>query len=91
MQDGLTNILVSWSPSSDATGHRISYDSGGGESGYVTVSNGSANSHTLTGLQNGMTYTISMVATSDYFFSNIVTVEMTVGLGKYMVLFVYLL
>ena len=33
-----TNIRVSWTPSSDATGYRIDYTSNGGSSGSVIVS-----------------------------------------------------
>ena len=64
VQAGPTSILVSWSPSSDATGYRIDYDSNGGDSGSVTVSGGSTDSETLTGLRNGDTYTISIVVNS---------------------------
>ena len=59
------SILVSWSPSSDATGYRIDYESSGGYSGSVTVSGGSTDEYTLTVLQNGDTYAISIAATSD--------------------------
>ena len=40
VQEDLTSIRVSWTPSSDATGHTISY-TGGGSSDNVTVSGGS--------------------------------------------------
>ena len=80
VQDGPTSILVSWSPSSDATGYTISY-TGGGSSGSETVSGGDTNSYTLTGLTNGQTYTISIVATSNNLASDTVT-AMAVGLGK---------
>ena len=85
VQAGPTSITVSWSPSSDATGYRIDYDSSGGDSGSVTVSGGSAAMETLTGLQNGETYTISIVATSDTALpSESVPADMSlsVGLGK---------
>ena len=62
VQHGLTSIIVTWTVSSDATGYRISYtsdsDSGSREVG------GSATSLTLSGLKNGETYSISIVATS---------------------------
>ena len=80
VRDGPTSILVSWSPSSDATGYRIGYDSIGGNSGSMTVSNGSTDSETLTGLQNGDTYTISIVATSEFLPSESVAADMSVGL-----------
>ena len=65
VQEGLTSIRVSWTPSSDATGYRIDYTSSDGSSNSVTVSGGSTDNHLLTGLQNGDTYTISIVATSE--------------------------
>ena len=61
VQDGSTSIMVSWTPSSGATGYMISY-TGGGSSDSVAV--GNTNTHTLMGLTNGETYTISIVGTS---------------------------
>ena len=81
VQTGPTNIRVSWSPSSDATGYRINYDSSGGDSGSVTVSGGSTDMETLIGLQNGDTYTISIVALSQLLPSENV-LAMDVGLGR---------
>ena len=79
VQDGPTSIRVSWTESTDATGYRIHYTSVS-DSGNETVSDGSTETHTLTGLVNGETYTISIVATSD----NLgVTADMAVGLGKF--------
>ena len=80
VQMGLTSIRVSWTPSSDATGYIISY-TGGSSSESVTVSGGSSDNYLLTGLQNGDTYTISIVATSDGLKSESVIV-MNVQLGK---------
>ena len=83
VQTGPTSITVSWSPSSNATGYRIDYDSSGGDSGNVTVSGGSTVMETLTGLQNGGTYTISIVATShSYFSSDNVSIDEEVRLCK---------
>ena len=62
VQDGPTSIRVSWAPSSDATGYRITYTGGGGSSDGVAV--GDTNTHTLMGLTNGESYTISIVGTS---------------------------
>ena len=81
VQDGPTSIRVSWTPSVNATGYVI-YNSSGVSSGNVTVSNGSANTHTLSGLQNGGIYDISIAATADQFSSGSVAVNMPVGLGK---------
>ena len=79
-QTNPTSILVEWTPSSDATGYTISYS--GGSSGSETVSGGDTNSYTLTGLTNGQTYTISIVATYANLPSQVVTADMAVGLGK---------
>ncbi|CAI8043168.1 Fibronectin, partial [Geodia barretti] len=62
VQDGPTSILVSWSPSSDATGYRIDYD-GGGVGDRVELGADSTRLK-LTDLTIGETYTISIVATS---------------------------
>ena len=77
VQDGPTSIRVSWTESTDATGYRIHYTSRN-----ETVSNGSTETHTLTGLMNGETYTISVVATSDNLPSESVAADMAVGLRK---------
>ena len=80
VQDGPTSITVTWTPPSPlggTTGYRISYT--GGSSGSETVSGGGINSYTLTGLTNGETYTISIVATSSGLSS--APVQATVGLG----------
>ena len=80
VQEGPTSVRVSWSPPSplgDTTGYRISYS--GGSSGNVDVSDGSTDTHTL--LENGASYTISIVGTSAHFFS--VEVDVDIGLGEY--------
>ena len=67
VQDGLTSLTVTWTPPSplgDTNGYTISYTDGGGSSSSVNVAGENTNSHTLTGLTNGRTYTISIVATS---------------------------
>ena len=67
VQTGPTSIRVTWTPPSplgDTTGYRISYTGGGGSSDSVDVDGGSTNSHTLMGLTNGGTYTISIVGTA---------------------------
>ena len=64
VQDSLTSITVSWTPSTNATGYRIYYDNSGGHSGFEDVGGGSTDNHTLSDLQNGTTYTISIMATS---------------------------
>ena len=61
VQDGPTSIRVSWTESTDATGYGITY-TGGGSSDSVAV--GDTNTHTLMGLTNGETYTISIAGRS---------------------------
>ena len=83
VQDGPTSIRVSWTPPSplrDTTGYRISYTGGGS----VDVDGGNTNSHTLTGLINGQTYTISIVGTSSSsgVLPSAPVSAGTVGLGK---------
>ena len=62
VQHGLTSIIVTWTASSDATGYRIYYTSDS-DSGSEEV-DASATSLTLSGLKNGETYSISIVATA---------------------------
>ena len=84
VQEGLTSIRVSWSPPTplgDTTGYRIYY-SDGDSSGSVDVSSGSTDNYLLTSLQNGDSYTISIVATSQHLPSESVTLDMDVGLRK---------
>ena len=82
VQDGPTSITVGWTPSVSASGYRIHYNSsGGGNSGSVNVSGEDTNSYTLTGLTNGQTYDISIVATLD-FSSDPVAAQPAVPLGK---------
>ena len=85
VQDGPTSIRVTWTPPSrlgDTTGYRISF-TGGGSSDSVDVSGGNTNSHTLTGLQNGQTYTVSVIGTSQHLFSDTTTtVEITLSEGE---------
>ena len=90
IQDGPTSIIVSWSPSSDATEYRIDYDSIGGDNNSVVTSGGSADSltHTLMNLQNGDTYTISIVATSSALPSESVLADMTVGFSESNILYI---
>ena len=75
VQEGLTSIRVSWSPPTplgDTTGYKIYYS--GGSSGSEDVSDGSTDNYLLTGLRNGESYTISIVAISRHFSSESVEV-----------------
>ena len=80
VQTGSTSIIVSWSPSSDATGYRIEYESILAGSGSVDVSSTNINVYTLRSLTNGGIYNIFIVATSQHFPS--VAVTKVIGLGK---------
>ena len=75
VQDGLTSILVFWtapaSGGATVTGYRISYQTGGGSEQTVDVG-AVATSHTLTGLQIGATYSISIEALSSTLPSTVV-------------------
>ena len=79
VQEGPTSVRLSWSstPLGDTTGYRISYS--GGSSGSVDVSDGSTNNYLLTGFQNGASYTISIMGTSQHFFSVSLQLEVTLG------------
>ena len=67
VQDGPTSIRVTWTPPSplgNTTGYRISYTGEGGSSDSVDVDGGNTNNHTLMGLINGETYTITIIGTA---------------------------
>ena len=73
-----TSIHLTWTPPSplgDTTGYRISYTTGGGVSDSVYVSGGSTDNYTLTGLRSGEVYNISIVGTSEHFFSESVLLD----------------
>ena len=77
VQEGLTSVRVSWSVSDDATGYRISYT--GGSSGGVDVSGGSTDEYLLTGLVMEASYNISIVAFSQHFVSDYVSLQLTLS------------
>ena len=67
VQEGPTGIQVSWTPPTPlgiTAGYRLYYS--GGSSGSVDVSGGSTDNYVLMGLQNGASYTISIVGTSEH-------------------------
>ena len=78
-----TSIRVTWTPPTplgDATGYIISYNNeDDSDNDNATVAGGSTVDYTLTGLQNGATYTISIIATSQHFFSDPVFVQFTLS------------
>ena len=84
VQSGPTSIRVSWTPPTplgDTTGYIIYYTNDDNTDN-VTINGGSiTEQHTLMNLQNGNTYTISIVATSSLGLpSESVPADMTVGL-----------
>ena len=81
VQAGFTSIIVTWTASSDATGYRISYTSSSRDNS-ETVSDGSTETHTLTSLVNGETYTISVTATSPFSSDEAAAADATVTLRK---------
>ena len=87
VQRGPTSIEVNWnppvSPLNGITGYGISYSGGSaGSSGSENVTGANTNSHTLTGLTNGRTYTISIVATSSTYLVSAGVATTAVRLGK---------
>ena len=83
VQEGPTSVRVSWSPPTplgDTTGYRISYS--GGSSGSVDICDSSIDNYLLTCLQNDEQYTISIVGTSQHFFSDGVE-EANIKLSKW--------
>ena len=76
-QRGGTSVLLTWTPPDplgDTTGYIISY-TGGGSSGCEPVNGGSTNSYTLTGLLIREMYDISIIGTSEHFYSESVDWE----------------
>ena len=72
VQSDFTSILLMWvppSPLGDTTGYRISYNAAGGSSNSVDISDGTTSKYTLSDLEKGKDYNISIVGTSDHFFS----------------------
>ena len=66
-----SDIILTWTPPYPlgyTTGYRISF-TGGGSSDSVDISGGDTSSHTLTSLTRGETYEVSIVGTSEHFFS----------------------
>ena len=85
VQEGPTGIRVSWTPPTplgDTTGYRVYYS--GGSSGSVDVSGGYTDNHTLTGLQNGASYTISIVGTSEHLPSDRVDYPNSIPLSEFL-------
>ena len=64
----------------NTNGYRIYYSNG--NSGSVDVSGGATDNHLVTGLQNGANYTISIVGTSEHFFSGSVGYPYSIPLSE---------
>ena len=68
-----TSILVAWdSPGGDVTGYNIYYQRSGGSELTAEVSGGTTESYQLEGLDNGVEYSISVVALSPHLPSAVV-------------------
>ena len=61
------------SPLGDTTGYKISYNAVGDSSNSVDISDGDSCNHTLSGLEKGKEYNISIIGMSTHFFSMNVT------------------
>ena len=81
VQDGPTSIRVSWTPSSDAAGYRIHYTGSNSYQNTLNILGQSINSYTLTGLENGETYTVHIMTKSLQSLLGSPVVAGNVGLG----------
>ena len=84
VQEGLTNIRVSWSPPTplgNTTGYRIYY-SDGDSSDSVNISGSFRDNYLLTDLVMDATSIISIVALSEHLHSDIVYQEANLKLGE---------
>ena len=71
-----TSLNVSWTPSTDmdsVTGYMIYYDGDDGSSGNVSVPGGSTDRYLLTGLQTGVSYSVSILTLSTHLPSQLVS------------------
>ena len=67
VQGGPTSIRVTWTPPSplgDSTGYIISFTSDSNSTGSENIDGGQTDTYTLTGLNNGETYTVSVAGTA---------------------------
>ena len=82
VQEGPNSIRVSWVRSALATGYRMKYFTNDGSGGTVSIGSGHTGNFLLKRLQAGHNYTISIVAVSDDFISESVTVYASVNLRE---------
>ena len=84
VQGDFTSILLMWAPPSplgETNRYRISYNAVGGSSNSVNISDGNTSNFTLSGLEKGKDYNISIVGISDHFFSMSVAWDLIVIKG----------
>ena len=84
VQNGSTSIRVTWSPPSplvDSTGYIISFTSDSSSTGSENIDGGQTNTYTLTGLNNGETYTVSVAGTAENGLPSSAIKAMPVALG----------
>ena len=84
-QNGLSTVLVTWtlSPGSNRTGYTVFYQQVGGLHSGSVMTEDTANSVVITELNQGATYSISVVANSSTLPSNVATgPDATIGIHK---------
>ena len=99
VQVNSTSVHIHWippSPLNSTTGYNIYYyvEDRVSEGNLITVNNASADSFVLTGLQSGVKYTISLVATSQHLTSNPISTSLQLLSGesvryKFMIINIY--
>ena len=80
-QIGPTSVMVSWDPPSppgNTVGYRVSYNLSTATD--IDISDVSTTSTTLTGLENGNYYTISIVGLSEHFLSEMKNATIFLGM-----------
>ena len=84
VQDGPTSIRVTWTPPSplrDSTGYIISFTSDSSSTGSENIDGGQTNTYTLTGLNDGEAYTVSVAGTAENRVLSSAVEAMPVALG----------
>ena len=84
VQDGPTSIRVTWtlpSPLGDSTGYIISFTSDSSNTVSVNIDDGQTDNYTITGLNNGETYSISVAGTAENRVPSSAVEAMPVALG----------
>ena len=84
VQVGPTSIRVTWTPPSplgDSTGYIISFTSDSSSTGSENIDGGQTNTYTITGLNNGETYSVSVAGTAENRVPSSAIEAMPVALG----------